>query len=251
VPFDPPVIQRLQNLGVDPRDLRPFFSPQKKAQRLCLPENRLSLCDARGQPVLVVDFLTGSWRHRAAGHLRGELLIKAVFGRHKASAGPLRVIDATAGLGRDSLLLALAGARVQAFERHPVLHALLLDGLWRASQEPLLAAAVARIDLQKGDFRQLASQSQPADVIYLDPMFPARQKSAKVKKDMQALHRLVGVGQDDADALLRVALHQPVAKVVVKRPKTAVPLAAMTPTSQVVGKSSRFDTYAISMREQE
>ncbi|MGL9773657.1 MAG: class I SAM-dependent methyltransferase [Sodalis sp. (in: enterobacteria)] len=41
------------------------------------------------------------------------------------------VVDATAGLGRDAFVLACLGCRVQMFERHPVMAALLKNGLRR------------------------------------------------------------------------------------------------------------------------
>ncbi len=237
----PETIERLHMLGVDPQDLRPFFSSCLSCV-LFLDKGRLSWRSEPGAPRLVVDFLHGRWRRRAAGHVRNERLIKAVFGRHKTSDGPLRVVDATAGLGGDSFLMALAGAEVLAFERHLVVHALLADGLWRARQNPELAEAVNRIRLRAGDCLQ--QKPFPAGkVIYLDPMFPSRRKSAQVKKNMQALHRLVGVGQHDADRLLLSALRQSVAKVVVKRPRLAAPLAGKQPASQVVGKTNRFDVY--------
>ncbi len=251
--FAAEVAHRLKTLGVDPDDLRPFFysdvgtdSTETGAHELdlCLKNGALSLLDQKSGQVLAVDFNSPAWRHRAAGHVRGEQLVKAVFGRHKPGHGPLQVTDATAGLGRDAWLLALAGAQVIACERHPVVFALLSDGVQRAAAEPALAETASRLRLLQGDFTGLCPLSEPADVIYLDPMFPPRQKSAKVKKDMQLLHHLLGAGQDDADAMLRTALTQPVGKVVVKRPRLAEPLAGRRPTSQVTGKASRFDVYA-------
>jgi len=254
MPLAAEVEQRLKTLGVDPDDLRPFFcatggpDPGRAADvglGLCLRDGALSLMDRNSGHVLAVDFLSPAWRHRASGHLRAELLVKAVFGRHKDTDKPLRVIDATAGLGRDAWLLALSGARVMACERHPVVYALLSDGLRRAASEPALAEALSRLSLQQGDFADLCPLNQPAEVIYLDPMFPLRNKSARVKKDMQLLHRLLGAGQDDADAMLHTALAQPVSKVVVKRPRLAKPLGERSPTSHITGKASRFDVYAV------
>ncbi len=243
--LDAEVQQRLHILGVNPADLHPFlFSPEAESGnewRLGLHKGRLSCTNKRSGQTLLVDFLTRQWRHRASGHLRGELVVKAVFGRMKSSSRPLDVLDATAGLGRDSLLLALAGAHVTACERHPVVHALLADGLWRAADDPVLGPAARRITLHQEDFRH--RQAGSADVIYLDPMFPPRQKSAQVKKAMQALHQLVGIGQTDADDLLEAARQQATGKVVVKRPRHAPFLHNRAPSSQVTGKTSRFDVY--------
>ncbi len=250
--FAAEVAHRLKTLGVDPDDLRPFFysdAGTDNAQAgtpkldLCLKDGALSLLERKTGQQLTVDFHSPAWRHRAAGHVRAEQLVKAVFGRRKSADRPLQVTDATAGLGRDAWLLALAGAQVTACERHPVVFALLSDGLQRAA-ESALAETASRLRLLQGDFNGLCPLREPADVIYLDPMFPPRQKSARVKKDMQLLHHLLGAGQDDADAMLHTALAQPVSKVVVKRPRLAEPLAGRRPTSQLTGKASRFDVYA-------
>jgi len=86
-------------------------------------------------------------------------------------------------------------------------------------------------------------QQQPAvDVVYLDPMFPPRDKSALVKKEMRAFHDVVG-SDDDADALLAPALKLAQKRVVVKRPGYAGFLAGVAPTMAVTGKNNRFDVY--------
>jgi 16S rRNA (guanine1516-N2)-methyltransferase len=46
------------------------------------------------------------------------------------------VIDGTAGLGKDAFVLAGLGCKVTLVERHPVVVALLADGLARAWQDP-------------------------------------------------------------------------------------------------------------------
>lgn len=56
-------------------------------------------------------------------------------------------------------------------------------------------------------------------MVYLDPMFPHRQKSALVKKEMRVFQTLVGA-DDDADALLAPARRLAKKRVVVKRRTT-------------------------------
>ena len=117
-----------------------------------------------------------------------ELLVKAarVRGVEKPTA-----VDCTAGLGEDSLLLAAAGFRVTLFERDKTIYALLCDALERASADPRLAGIVGRMELVGGDsIEGLASLGFAPDVVYLDPMFPGRTKSAAVKKKFQLLHHL-------------------------------------------------------------
>ncbi len=104
-----------------------------------------------------------------------------------------------------------------------------------------------RLTLQAGEgqteLSSLAPDRRP-DVVYLDPMFPERQKSADVKKEMRAFHRLVGADAD-ADDLLAPALAAARYRVVVKRPRKAPDLAGRPPSHRVEGKSSRFDVYAL------
>jgi Protein of unknown function (DUF548). len=80
------------------------------------------------------------------------------------------------------------------------------------------------------------------DVVYLDPMYPHRQKSALVKKEMRVFQSLVGP-DEDADALLEPARRLAKKRIVVKRPDYAPPLAGVETQSAVVTKSHRFDIY--------
>ena len=82
------------------------------------------------------------------------------------------------------------------------------------------------------------------DVIYIDPMFPAREKSGKVKKEMQLFHQLVGT-DDDSSTLLPLALAVARYRVVVKRSVHAPFLADQKPGYSLKGKSTRFDIYPI------
>jgi 16S rRNA (guanine1516-N2)-methyltransferase len=80
------------------------------------------------------------------------------------------------------------------------------------------------------------------DVIYLDPMFPERKKSALVKKDMQILQRLLGKEEKDA-ALLETALNCARERVVVKRPINAPCLTGAKPATSILSKKTRYDIY--------
>ncbi len=82
------------------------------------------------------------------------------------------------------------------------------------------------------------------DIVYVDPMFPLRKKSAKVKKEMQAFHAIVGI-DPDADDLLANALAVARYRVVVKRPVGAGFLAETKPNYSLEGKSTRYDIYAL------
>lgn len=173
-----------------------------------------------------------------------ELLVRAA--RVKGVAAPT-AIDATAGLGEDALLLAAAGFAVRLFERDPVIAALLRDALRRAGEVPGLAEAAGRMELVEGDsvteLERIALGEAPApDVVYLDPMFPERTKSAAVKKKFQLLHHLERPC-DDEEGLLRVALAARPRKVVVKRPAKGPHLAGAKPAYALVGKAVRYDVF--------
>jgi 16S rRNA (guanine1516-N2)-methyltransferase len=191
---------------------------------------------------IFVDFVTGAMAHRRKfGGGRGEAVAKAVG----IKGGYLPdVIDATAGLGRDAFVLAALGCRVRMLERHPVVAALLDDGLRRGYEDAEIGGWLReRLTLLHVVSQQALSDITPApDVVYLDPMYPHRQKSAMVKKEMRVFQSLVGP-DEDADALLEPARRLAKKRIVVKRPDYAPPLAGVATQSAVVTKSHRFDIY--------
>ncbi|WP_051305274.1 class I SAM-dependent methyltransferase [Desulfogranum mediterraneum] len=215
---------------------------------LCLQQQRLELLwfqPQQRQPARFwVDFIDGKtgYRSRQPGK---ELLIRAIKIRGKL---PTTLVDGTGGLGRDCFLCAAAGCRVQVYEKNPVIAALLADGLRRAAEQQPTAAIAARIRLHEEDaVEQLPLQPSP-EVIYLDPMFPRRSKSAKVKQELRLLQLLEPTAAEDgADraeiALFRAAWQAGPAKIVVKRPLKAESLARLAPAYTVCGKAVRFDVY--------
>ncbi|MFP4272852.1 MAG: class I SAM-dependent methyltransferase [Halothiobacillaceae bacterium] len=148
--------------------------------------------------------------------------------------------DLSAGLGRDAWALASAGCRVEARERHPVIAALLADGLARARADAATRAIAERIDLVFGEAAGLLADPPP--VLLFDPMFPERQKSALVKRAMRLFRQLVGE-DPDAGAVLAAALQSGCRRVVVKRPRHAPELGGITPTHVIHGTRLRFDVY--------
>lgn len=193
---------------------------------LVLTPQRLEL-RKRDEPKLggiYVDFVTGAMAHRRRfGGGRGEAVAKAVG--IKGSYLP-DVVDATAGLGRDAFVLAALGCRVRMLERNPVVAALLDDGLQRGYQDAEIGPWLRdRLTLlHASSLTALADLSPRPEVVYLDPMFPHKQKSALVKKEMRVFQSLVG-SDDDADGLLEPARRLATKRVVVKRPDYAPPLA--------------------------
>jgi 16S rRNA (guanine1516-N2)-methyltransferase len=174
-----------------------------------------------------------------ANNLQRELLVRAA--RIRGVDGPLRAVDATAGLGEDALLLAAAGFLVTMYERNAVVAAMLREGLERAREDDRLAEIVGRMELVEGDSIQaLSTMKTSPDVVYLDPMFPARRKSAATKKKLQFIRQLEKPCPDEEE-LLRAALAARPRKVVVKRPLKGPHLAGVKPSSSFAGKVVRYD----------
>lgn len=209
----------------------------------------LEAADGKKHGRIQVDFCAGGASHRRQyGGGKGQMIAKAVG---LAAGVKPQVFDATAGLGGDAFVLACLGCEVTMMERSPVAYALLHDGLQRARAfaaevDPELAHILERLRLLPGDsIAYLQAQvGVVAEVIYLDPMFPERQKSAAVKKEMQAFHQVIGQDQDD-EALLGAALARASHRVVVKRPRHAPPIGGVKPHYTLEGKSSRFDIHVL------
>ena len=159
----------------------------------------------------------------------------------------VRVLDATAGLGRDAFVLSSLGCVVDMIERSPVVAALLQDGLDRAAvAEELSSWLPKRMQLCHGVALELLNNwtGTHPDVVYLDPMFPHRKKSAAVKKEMRLFQQLLGP-DEDADLLLEPALLLAKKRVVVKRPSGAPYLSGKKPEIEMLGKANRFDVYLV------
>ena len=193
---------------------------------------------------IVVDFVTGAVAHRRKfGGGKGQAIAKAVGLKN---GNVPSVIDATAGLGRDGFVLASLGCQVTLIERQPVVAALLEDGLRRAYQDPEIGEWMQqRMQLHHGASQtSLTELGIQADVVYLDPMYPHREKSAQVKKEMRLFQTLVG-SDDDADELLTPALQIAQKRVVVKRPDYAEYLDNKTPSASIKMKKNRYDLYSV------
>jgi 16S rRNA (guanine1516-N2)-methyltransferase len=202
----------------------------------------LSATDTPTQRAIAVEFVAGPLGY-ARRRNRFGMLFRAIGVR--GGAAP-RVIDATAGLGHDAFLLATSGCQVNAIERQPVLAEMLHDGIARTACEPTLYdLLMGNLRVVVGDARDVlpaCAATDPPEVIYLDPMFPQRTKSALVKKEMRVLRGLVG-DDDDAAALFDVARAVRGARIVVKRMRHAPPLASGV-THTLAGRAVRYDVYA-------
>ena len=188
-----------------------------------------------------LDFLSGKSEYRRLhGGGRGELIAKAIG--IKLQANP-SVLDLTAGLARDAYVLACLGCNVTMIERSEIIYRLVEDAIRRAKvDEEFKKLHLNLIHAEAKDYLKKLPDENIPDVIYMDPMFPERKKSALVKKEMRILKAIVG-GDEDADLLLELALKKAKKRVVVKRPRYAEALKGPKPDVVFPGKSSRFDVY--------
>lgn len=180
--------------------------------------------------------------HRVkSGAIGAELLVKAA--RIKGKADSLTALDATAGLGEDSLLLAAAGFNVKLYEYDPVIALLLKDTVKRAGSNTYLAPIVSRMDVIEGSsIDAMDSLSERLDVIYLDPMFPERNKSALIGKKFQILQKLESPCGNEEDLISSAFAAKP-RKVVIKRPLKGDNLAGVSPEYSIKGKAVRYDCF--------
>lgn len=219
---------------------------------LVLTEQQLELrkLDEPKLGAIFVDLVSGAVAHRRKfGGGKGQAIAKAA-GLNKGTTPT--VLDGTAGLGRDAFVLASLGCKVQMVERHPVVAALLDDGLERAKQDAEIGPWVSeRMSLiHASSLNALSDLANDADfvkpdVVYLDPMYPhpeSKKKSALVKKEMRVFQSLVGADLD-ADGLLEPALALATKRVVVKRPDYANWLNERKPSMAIETKKNRFDVY--------
>lgn len=179
--------------------------------------------------------------HRVTdGRLQHEMLARMA----KTKKENPRAIDATAGMGEDSLLIAACGYEVTMFEQNPVIAALLKDTMLRAKKHPVLSEIVSRMTLIEGNSIELMPKiSFTPDIIYLDPMFPKRQKSGLINKKLQLIQKLEQPCFE-GEALLNAAIALNPGKIIIKRPLKGENLAGRTPSYTIKGKAIRYDCLA-------
>ena len=156
-----------------------------------------------------------------------------------------KVLDTTAGLGRDSFILANLGCKVIMLERNPVIYLLLQNAIENARLNSITKGIVDNLTLVNiNSVQYLQNLKEHFDVIYVDPMFPKTNKSRLVKKDMQIFREVVG-DDIDSDELFESALKQNVKRVVVKRMRKSEYLLNKKPNFEIVGNTTRFDVYLL------
>lgn len=214
-----------------------------KSLYLRLDDKGLSLQD--GELELMADLRRMLPRLKKS-NLQNEMLIKS--SRLKGVTGDITVLDATAGLGEDSIILAAAGYYVELYEYDPVIAALLKDAMQRAMKDSELSNIVSRMNLHEGNSIEAMRQlSEAPDIILLDPMFPERQKSASVKKKFQLLQQLESPCTDEGE-LLAAAMDLKPRKLIIKRPLKGQYLAGIKPEYSYKGKAIRYDCFSFTQK---
>lgn len=128
-------------------------------------------------------------------------------------------------------------------ERNAQVYELVRAAIGLASERKDLASIFSRIDFQRQDARDYLRSAPGAnlDVIYLDPMYSERHKSALPKKDLQQLRDWVG-DDEDAQELFLLAKQSRVKRIVVKRADHA-PALAPNVAHSFESKLVRYDLY--------
>ena len=193
--------------------------------------------------MLKCSFIEGPILHRLRyGKGRGQNLAKAVGMKSNKNRN---IIDATAGLGYDSFILASLGANVTLIERSEKIYKLLQDGI---SEGMLyggeISKIIGRMSLIYGDSKNILPQLSP-EVILIDTMYKDRKKSALVKNDMRLVREMVGSDSDYIE-LIDIALKFAKNRVVIKQPRYAEPLKDIRQSShQILGKTIRYDVHMV------
>ena len=191
--------------------------------------------------MLKCSFIEGAILHRLKyGKGRGHNLAKAVGMKSNKNR---TIVDATAGLGYDSFILASLGANVTLIERSEKIHKLLQEGINEAKEYGgHISSIVNRMDLIFGDSKNIIPKLSP-EVILVDTMYNERKKSALVKNNMRLVREIVGSDLDQIE-LIKIALECAKNRVVVKQPRYSEPNDEIRKYShQILGKTVRYDVY--------
>lgn len=229
------------------RDMAESFAKRTGVPILDKPgENLTVLFDAKGVSLtgygLTYQGDFEGMLHRVSdGRLAHEMLVRAA----KTTETDLKGIDATAGMGEDAFLLAAYGYDMTLYEQNPVVAVLLKDALRRAKKHPQLKEIAGRMRLVEGNsVEELKTRVDAVDLIYLDPMFPGRQKSGLINKKLQLIQKLEPPCSDEVE-LFEAAIQAKPSKIIVKRPLKSPFLAGKNPTYELKGKAIRYDCYAV------
>ncbi|CAL4324844.1 class I SAM-dependent methyltransferase [Buchnera aphidicola] len=189
---------------------------------------------------LSINFISGKNNFRRKYNRKKEILIRAVRIKKQKK---IIILDATAGLGKDSFILASFGYKVFMIEKNKIIYNLLKNCLYRTFEDSKIGSWVKKnmILFHKNSLNFLKSKKIIPDVIYLDPMFLKNRRSS-TKKDISIL-KIILHGKKNTKNLLKKSILFAKKKVVVKRFLKAPHLEKIKPTNIIYGKKYRFDIY--------
>jgi 16S rRNA (guanine1516-N2)-methyltransferase len=217
------------------------FTNQTDGMLLTLYNEQLAvkdLSEPKWTP-LSIDFLEPLWLKRFQKVHNETQLIKRAIGMPPSEN--ILVWDATAGLGRDAMVLASLGYRVISVERSAAVYSLLKDAYERALHSEELKEILPRLTFIFGDSKELLenlTEVERPEIIYLDPMYPTSKKSAQPRKEMQILRKILG-SDENLKELLAIAKKTATKKVIVKNN----PRAGEKPKHSLESKSVRLDIF--------
>jgi 16S rRNA (guanine1516-N2)-methyltransferase len=154
------------------------------------------------------------------------------------------ILDCTAGLLKDSFILANHNCNITAIEKNQTIYKLVQNGIERGLKIEKIKLILSKINflfMDSIDF--LENCSDKFDCIYLDPMFEKSNKTRLVKKDMQIFHTLTS--NSDNEKLFSLAIAKSKKRVVVKRALHGDLLVNKKPNFQIRGNTIRFDVYIV------
>ena len=186
---------------------------------------------------LKIDIQKGAlgWRLARAQH---ETHLKKAIGK---TDRPLRILDATAGLLGDSMIMLALGHSVTAYEQSKILYTMLNYQLNQLSETDsnslnfqLINSNVCETNLSEESF----------DVIYFDPMYPEDKASSARRSDLKKVNSILEIEglASDPEPTFTYLRSIPKTKLIVKRP-LKVDAFKGSINYQITGKSVRFDIY--------
>jgi 16S rRNA (guanine1516-N2)-methyltransferase len=197
---------------------------------LIIQKNRLALSCEDLSPFQID--LNKKWQYHRSFFQKNSIfkdpLCKALGFKNSSQLEP--VTDLTCGAMNDTLLMASYGVKVYAYERHPVIAALIINAL-KNSQEKIKEM----VDFQYGEVKEFRTK-----IAYFDPMYSEKNKKTAPKKEMQIFRKLLSADDDAKAFALSVA--KKVKRLVVKRSNKAGYLLE-NPSHSIHGKSTRYDVY--------
>lgn len=225
----------------------PLYNNETNGLCLLFASTGYELTDLSTKATIRVTFTEGSLAHRVKfANSYKQPLAKAIGVTNKSKP---TVLDITAGLARDAYVLYSLGCSVTMVEASAVLATMIQQAIDYSNQtdnENIINCESFKIvNSDSLTYMQNLNIEVP-DVIYMDPMYPERKKSALVKKDMQILHKLIGPPSDELNRnLLNQALQLARQRVVIKRPENASEIDGPPPTLKFSSKKTRYDVYVI------